>query len=150
MCRFFLIMMLPYKILSNRFQGRYQFTGAYLFMFIFSVIEMDKLDKPHNFEPQIYNTERGARDRLIYDYNTMSIRDFNEKYGGLWDFTMKREDMISPWQVSDIVERYIPYSIFSLLCSLSFVCPCFFFVGFDSLFYCCCSSRCFCMEEIPC
>jgi len=78
---------------------------------------MDKPDKPHNFEPQIYNTERGARDRLIYDYNTMSIRDFNEKYGGLWDFTMKREDMISPWQVSDIVERYMPYSTFSLLCS---------------------------------
>jgi len=119
MCLFFLIMMLPYKILSNRFQGRYQFTGAYLFMFIFSVIEMDKLDKPHNFEPQIYNTERGARDRLIYDYNTMSIRDFNEKYGGLWDFTMKREDMISPWQVTLLKGIcLIPSFLFSVVCAL--------------------------------
>ncbi|KAK9288151.1 hypothetical protein L1049_016599 [Liquidambar formosana] len=54
---------------------------------------MDKPDKPHNFEPQIYNMERGARDKLIADYNTMDIWDFNEKYGDLWDFTVKRDDI---------------------------------------------------------
>ncbi|KAG6759293.1 hypothetical protein POTOM_035767 [Populus tomentosa] len=73
--------------------GEYLFIGAGLFVFIFCVIEMDKPDKPHNFEPQIYNMERGARDKLIDDYNTMSIWDFNEKYGDLWDFTITREDI---------------------------------------------------------
>ncbi|KAJ6721459.1 PHOTOSYNTHETIC NDH SUBUNIT OF SUBCOMPLEX B 5 CHLOROPLASTIC [Salix viminalis] len=73
--------------------GEYLFIGAGLFVFIFCVIEMDKPDKPHNFEPQIYNMERGARDKLIDDYNTMSKWDFNEKYGDLWDFTITREDI---------------------------------------------------------
>lgn len=50
---------------------------------------MDKPDKPHHFEPHIYNMERGARDKLINDYNTMSIWEFNEKYGDLWDTTSK-------------------------------------------------------------
>lgn len=54
---------------------------------------MDKPDQPHNFEPQIYNMERGARDKLIADYNTMDIWDFNEKYGDLWDFTIKQENI---------------------------------------------------------
>ncbi|KAK6254852.1 hypothetical protein SCA6_016157 [Theobroma cacao] len=54
---------------------------------------MDKPDQPHHFEPQIYNMERGARDKLINDYNTMSIWDFNEKYGDLWDFTIKKDDI---------------------------------------------------------
>ena len=53
----------------------------------------------------------------------MSIWDFNEKYGGLWDFTVKRGDMISPWRVSDIVEKYIPFDfippfLFSVVCAL--------------------------------
>jgi len=38
--------------------------------------------------------ERGARDKLISAYNTMDIWDFNEKYGELWDFTVKHEDII--------------------------------------------------------
>ncbi|KAK9146519.1 hypothetical protein Sjap_006422 [Stephania japonica] len=57
-------------------------------------VPMDKPDKPHNFEPQIYNMERGARDKLIADYNTMDIWDFNEKYGDLWDFTVKKDDVL--------------------------------------------------------
>ncbi|KAB1218081.1 hypothetical protein CJ030_MR3G014509 [Morella rubra] len=64
-----------------------------LFMTVFTIIEMDKPDKPHNFEPQIYNMERGARDKLIADYNTMSIWDFNEKYEDLWDFTVTKDDI---------------------------------------------------------
>lgn len=60
-------------------------------MVIFCGIEMGKPDKPHNFEPEIYNMERSARDKLIADYNTMDIWDFNEKYGHLWDFTVKRD-----------------------------------------------------------
>ncbi|RZS08692.1 hypothetical protein BHM03_00039702 [Ensete ventricosum] len=51
-------------------------------------------DKPHNFEPQIYNMDRAARDKLIADYNSMDIWDFNEKYGELWDFTVKRDDIV--------------------------------------------------------
>ncbi|GLT99490.1 hypothetical protein SLE2022_169270 [Rubroshorea leprosula] len=74
--------------------GEYLFIGAAVFTVIFCVIEMDKPDKPHNFEPQIYNMERGARDKLINDYNTMSIWDFNEKYGDLWDFTVKMDDIM--------------------------------------------------------
>jgi len=70
----------------------YLFVAAGLFTIVFCIIEMDKPDKPHNFEPQIYNMERGARDKLINDYNTMPIWDFNEKYGHLWDFTIIRED----------------------------------------------------------
>ncbi|KAL5542097.1 hypothetical protein UlMin_009807 [Ulmus minor] len=73
--------------------GEYLFIGAGLFTIVFCIIEMDKPDKPHNFEPQIYNMERGARDKLISDYNTMDIWDFNEKYGDLWDFTVKRDDI---------------------------------------------------------
>ncbi|XP_030541221.2 photosynthetic NDH subunit of subcomplex B 5, chloroplastic [Rhodamnia argentea] len=73
--------------------GEYLFIGAALFTVIFCIIEMDKPDKPHNFEPQIYNMERGARDKLIADYNTMDIWDFNEKYGDLWDFTVIRDDI---------------------------------------------------------
>ncbi|RXH84883.1 hypothetical protein DVH24_041651 [Malus domestica] len=50
----------------------------------------------HNFEPQIYNMEQGALDKLIADYNTMDIWNFNEKYGDLWDFTVtvKKEDIM--------------------------------------------------------
>ncbi|XP_010556882.1 PREDICTED: photosynthetic NDH subunit of subcomplex B 5, chloroplastic [Tarenaya hassleriana] len=73
--------------------GEYLFIGAGLFTVVFCIIEMDKPDKPHNFEPQIYNMERGARDKLINDYNSMSIWDFNEKYGDLWDFTIKKDDI---------------------------------------------------------
>ncbi|XP_022722920.1 photosynthetic NDH subunit of subcomplex B 5, chloroplastic [Durio zibethinus] len=73
--------------------GEYLFIGAAVFTAIFCIIEMDKPDKPHHFEPQIYNMERGARDKLINDYNTMSIWDFNEKYGDLWDFTVKKDDI---------------------------------------------------------
>ena len=60
---------------------------------------MQKPDKPHNFEPEIYMMERTARDKLIADYNSMDIWDFNEKYGELWDFTVNtREDIIkSTW-----------------------------------------------------
>ena len=69
------------------------FIGAGLFTIVFCIIEMDKPDKPHHFEPQIYNMERGARDKLIADYNTMDIWEFNEKYGDLWDFTIKRDNI---------------------------------------------------------
>ena len=55
---------------------------------------MDKLDPPHNFDPQIYNMERGSRDKLIVDYNTMEIWDFNETYRDLWDFILKKDDIL--------------------------------------------------------
>ncbi|KAJ4767512.1 NAD(P)H dehydrogenase 18 [Rhynchospora pubera] len=74
--------------------GEYMFIGAALYVVVFCVIEMNKPDKPHNFEPHIYNMERGARDKLIADYNTMDIWDFNEKYGDLWDITLKRDEII--------------------------------------------------------
>ncbi|XP_052191132.1 photosynthetic NDH subunit of subcomplex B 5, chloroplastic [Diospyros lotus] len=74
--------------------GEYLYIGAALFTVIFCIIEMDKPSEPHNFEPQIYNMERGARDKLISDYNTMDIWDFNEKYGDLWDFTVKKDDIL--------------------------------------------------------
>lgn len=64
-----------------------------MFTVVFCIIEMDKPSEPHNFEPQIYNMERGARDKLISDYNTMDIWDFNEKYGDLWDFTVTKDDI---------------------------------------------------------
>ncbi|KDP40267.1 hypothetical protein JCGZ_02265 [Jatropha curcas] len=73
--------------------GEYLYIGAALFTIVFCIIEMDKPDKPHNFEPQIYNMERGARDKLISDYNSMSIWDFNEKYGDIWDFTIEKDDI---------------------------------------------------------
>ncbi|KAK7393750.1 hypothetical protein VNO78_22314 [Psophocarpus tetragonolobus] len=73
--------------------GEYIYIGAGIFTIIFCVIEMDKPDKPHHFEPHIYNMERGARDKLINDYNTMSIWEFNEKYGDLWDTTLKKDDI---------------------------------------------------------
>ncbi|KAK7345940.1 hypothetical protein VNO77_16556 [Canavalia gladiata] len=73
--------------------GEYLYIGAGLFTIIFCIIEMDKPDKPHHFEPHIYNMERGARDKLINDYNTMSIWEFNEKYGDLWDTTIKKDDI---------------------------------------------------------
>ncbi|XP_061348996.1 photosynthetic NDH subunit of subcomplex B 5, chloroplastic [Gastrolobium bilobum] len=78
--------------------GEYLYIGAGIFTIVFCIIEMDKPDKPHHFEPQIYNMERGARDKLINEYNTMSIWDFNEKYGDLWDFTIKKD-------ASDIMQR---------------------------------------------
>ncbi|KAJ6795013.1 putative photosynthetic NDH subunit of subcomplex B 5, chloroplastic [Iris pallida] len=74
--------------------GEYLYIGAAVFVVIFCSIEMGKPDKPHNFEPEIYNMERGARDKLIADYNTMDIWDFNEKYGELWDFTLKMDDVL--------------------------------------------------------
>ncbi|CAA2976253.1 photosynthetic NDH subunit of subcomplex B 5, chloroplastic [Olea europaea subsp. europaea] len=74
--------------------GEYLYIGAAIFTVIFCIIEMDKPSEPHNFEPQIYNMERGARDKLIADYNTMDIWDFNEKYGDLWDFTVKKDDIM--------------------------------------------------------
>uniref|UniRef100_A0A0F7GZG0 NAD(P)H dehydrogenase 18 n=1 Tax=Pelargonium fulgidum TaxID=73198 RepID=A0A0F7GZG0_9ROSI len=77
-----------------RVPGEYLFLGAALFVIVFCIIEMDKPDQPHNFEPQIYLMERGARDKLINDYNTMSIWDFNDKYGELWDFTVPHDDLI--------------------------------------------------------
>lgn len=74
-------------------QGEYLYIGAAVFTVVFCIIEMDKPSEPHNFEPQIYNMERGARDKLISDYNTMDIWDFNEKYGDLWDFTVKNDNI---------------------------------------------------------
>lgn len=74
--------------------GEYLYIGAAVFVVIFCAIEMGKPDKPHNFEPHIYNMDRGARDKLLAAYNTMDIWDFNEKYGELWDFTVKNEDII--------------------------------------------------------
>ncbi|KAG6395176.1 hypothetical protein SASPL_145815 [Salvia splendens] len=73
--------------------GEYLYIGAAVFTVVFCIIEMDKPSEPHNFEPQIYNMERGARDKLISDYNTMDIWDFNEKYGDLWDFTVKKDNI---------------------------------------------------------
>ncbi|KAG9152769.1 hypothetical protein Leryth_023565 [Lithospermum erythrorhizon] len=61
-------------------QGEYLYIGAAIFTVVFCIIEMNKPSEPHNFEPQIYNMERGARDKLISDYNTMDIWEFNEKY----------------------------------------------------------------------
>lgn len=71
--------------------GEYLYIGAAIFAVVFCAIEMAKPSEAHNFEPQIYNMERGARDKLIADYNTMDIWDFNEKYGDLWDFTVKKD-----------------------------------------------------------
>ena len=80
-------------LMGTVFQGEYIYIGAAVFTIVFCIIEMDKPDQPHNFEPQIYNMERGARDKLISDYNTMDIWEFNEKYGDLWDFTVKNDDI---------------------------------------------------------
>ncbi|XP_076928860.1 photosynthetic NDH subunit of subcomplex B 5, chloroplastic-like [Bidens hawaiensis] len=74
--------------------GEYLYIGAAIFVIIFCIIEMDKPSEAYNFEPQIYNMERGARDKLISDYNTMDIWDFNEKYGDLWDFTITKDDIM--------------------------------------------------------
>ncbi|KAM7485258.1 hypothetical protein LguiA_001267 [Lonicera macranthoides] len=74
--------------------GEYLYIGAAVFTVVFCIIEMDKPSEPHNFEPQIYNMERGARDKLISDYNSMSIWEFNEKYGELWDFTVNNEHIV--------------------------------------------------------
>ncbi|KZV26319.1 NAD(P)H dehydrogenase 18 [Dorcoceras hygrometricum] len=73
--------------------GEYLFIGAAMFTVVFCVIEMNKPSEPHNFEPQIYNMEREVRDKLISDYNTMDIWDFNEKYWELLDFTLKKDDI---------------------------------------------------------
>uniref|UniRef100_A0A0F7GZ10 NAD(P)H dehydrogenase 18 n=1 Tax=Geranium maderense TaxID=28964 RepID=A0A0F7GZ10_9ROSI len=74
--------------------GEYLFGGAAAFIIVFTIIEMNKPDYPHNFEPEIYLMERGARDKLMHDYNTMEIWDFNDKYGELWDFTVPHDDII--------------------------------------------------------
>lgn len=74
--------------------GEYLYIGAAVFTIVFCIIEMDKPSEAHNFEPQIYNMERGARDKLISDYNTMDIWEFNEKYGDLWDFTVTKDDIM--------------------------------------------------------
>lgn len=73
----------PAIILGMAFNvpGEYLYIGAAVFIVVFCVIEMGKPDKPHNFEPEIYMMERSARDKLIADYNSMDIWDFNEKYG---------------------------------------------------------------------
>ncbi|XP_027365414.1 photosynthetic NDH subunit of subcomplex B 5, chloroplastic [Abrus precatorius] len=73
--------------------GEYLFIATGIFTIVFCIIEMDKPDKPHHFEPHIYNMERGARDKLLNDYNTMSIWEFNEKYGDLWDTTIQKDDI---------------------------------------------------------
>ena len=75
-------------------QKEYMFIGAAIFVVVFCAIEMEKPDKPHNFEPHIYNMERGARDKMIAEYNSMDIWDFNEKYGDLWDFTLDKKEII--------------------------------------------------------
>jgi len=75
-------------------QGEYLYIGAAVFIVVFCIFEMRKPDKPHNFEPEIYMMERSARDKLIADYNSMDIWDFNEKYGELWDFTVNPRDDI--------------------------------------------------------
>uniref|UniRef100_A0A0F7GZ06 NAD(P)H dehydrogenase 18 n=1 Tax=Cypripedium formosanum TaxID=53042 RepID=A0A0F7GZ06_9ASPA len=74
--------------------GEYLYIGAAVFTVVFCIIEMAKPDKPHNFEPEIYNMDREARDKLIKVYNTMDVWDFNEKYGELWDFTLPHDDII--------------------------------------------------------
>jgi len=79
--------------LAYNVPGEYLYIGAALFVVVFCGIEMGKPDKPHNFEPQIYNLEKTSRDKLISDYNTMDIWDFNEQYGELWDFTIKRDKL---------------------------------------------------------
>ncbi|CAO2181845.1 unnamed protein product [Urochloa humidicola] len=87
----------PAIILGMAFNvpGEYLYIGAAIWIVVFCIIEMDKPDKPHNFEPEIYMMERSARDKLIADYNSMDIWDFNEKYGELWDFTVNtREDIV--------------------------------------------------------
>lgn len=87
----------PAIILGMAFNvpGEYLYIGAGLWIIVFCIIEMQKPDKPHNFEPEIYMMERTARDKLIADYNSMDIWDFNEKYGELWDFTVNtREDIV--------------------------------------------------------
>ncbi|XP_064995517.1 photosynthetic NDH subunit of subcomplex B 5, chloroplastic isoform X2 [Musa acuminata AAA Group] len=80
--------------LAYHVPGEYLYIGAAIFVVVFCAIEMGKPDKPHNFEPQIYNMDRAARDKLIAEYNSMDIWDFNEKYGELWDFTVKRDDIV--------------------------------------------------------
>ncbi|GJN16857.1 hypothetical protein PR202_gb03881 [Eleusine coracana subsp. coracana] len=86
----------PAIILGMTFNvpGEYLYIGAAVFIVVFCIFEMNKPDKPHNFEPEIYLMERSARDKLIADYNSMDIWDFNEKYGELWDFTVNREDIV--------------------------------------------------------
>ncbi|XP_023729356.1 photosynthetic NDH subunit of subcomplex B 5, chloroplastic [Lactuca sativa] len=74
--------------------GEYLYIGAAIFVVVFCIIEMDKPSEAYNFEPQIYNMEKGSRDKLISDYNTMDIWDFNEKYGDLWDFTVTKDDIM--------------------------------------------------------
>ncbi|XP_066315720.1 photosynthetic NDH subunit of subcomplex B 5, chloroplastic-like [Miscanthus floridulus] len=86
----------PAIILGMAFNvpGEYLYIGAAVFIVVFCIFEMRKPDKPHNFEPEIYMMERSARDKLIADYNSMDIWDFNEKYGELWDFTVNPRDDI--------------------------------------------------------
>ncbi|KAK1592909.1 hypothetical protein Q3G72_032279 [Acer saccharum] len=85
--------LISWPFLQQLLLGWRVFVHAAVFATIFTIIELDKPDQPHNFEPEIYNMERGARDKLINDYNTMSIWEFNEKYGHLWDFTLKDEQI---------------------------------------------------------
>uniref|UniRef100_A0A0F7CYR0 NAD(P)H dehydrogenase 18 n=1 Tax=Habenaria pantlingiana TaxID=1498489 RepID=A0A0F7CYR0_9ASPA len=74
--------------------GEYLYIAAAAFTVVFCAIEIGKPDQPHNFEPEIYNMDREARDKMIKTYNTMDVWDFNEKYGELWDFTVPHEDII--------------------------------------------------------
>ncbi|KAL4643376.1 hypothetical protein ACB092_02G087600 [Castanea dentata] len=59
-----------------------QFIRVGLFTTVFTIIEIDKPDKPYNFEPQMYNMERS------------SIWDFNAKYEHVWDFTVEKDDIL--------------------------------------------------------
>lgn len=38
--------------------------------------------------------ERGVCDKFINDYNIMSIWDFNDKYGDIWDFIVEKDDIV--------------------------------------------------------
>ncbi|KAH0450665.1 hypothetical protein IEQ34_021357 [Dendrobium chrysotoxum] len=81
--------------------GEYLYIAAAIFTIVFCAIEINKPDQPHNFEPEIYNMDREARDKLIKAYNTMDVWDFNEKYGELWDFTLPHDDIVKQLKSRD-------------------------------------------------
>uniref|UniRef100_A0A0F7GXS1 NAD(P)H dehydrogenase 18 n=1 Tax=Masdevallia picturata TaxID=125444 RepID=A0A0F7GXS1_9ASPA len=83
-----------YGGLAFHVPGEYLYIAAAVFTIVFCAMEINKPDQPHNFEPEIYNMDREARDKLIKAYNTMDVWDFNEKYGDLWDFTVPHDDIV--------------------------------------------------------